>query len=75
MLGSDIEYPLRSNTLSAKSVLGGRVALTPFHSTNHVHPKSIVKEVQIDVMPPSVVGSLNILSRFLDTMEGVLGDL
>ena len=28
MLGSDIEYPLRSNALSAKSVLGGRVALT-----------------------------------------------
>ena len=28
VLGSDIEYPLRSNTLSAKSVLGGRVALT-----------------------------------------------
>ena len=27
-LGSDIEYPLRSNALSAKSVLGGRVALT-----------------------------------------------
>ena len=27
-LGTDIEYPLRSNTLSAKSVLGGRVALT-----------------------------------------------
>ena len=28
MLGSDIEYPLWSNALSAKSVLGGRVALT-----------------------------------------------
>ena len=28
MLGSDIEYPLQSNALSAKSVLGGRVALT-----------------------------------------------
>ena len=28
VLGSDIEYPLRSNALSAKSVLGGRVALT-----------------------------------------------
>ena len=27
-LGSDIEYPLRSNALSAKSILGGRVALT-----------------------------------------------
>ena len=27
-LGTDIEYSLRSNTLSAKSVLGGRVALT-----------------------------------------------
>ena len=27
-LGSDIEYPLRSNALSAKSVLDGRVALT-----------------------------------------------
>ena len=27
-LGTDIEYPLRSNALSAKSVLGGRVALT-----------------------------------------------
>ena len=27
-LGSDIEYSLRSNALSAKSVLGGRVALT-----------------------------------------------
>ena len=24
----DIEYPLRSNALSAKSILGGRVALT-----------------------------------------------
>ena len=31
MLGIDIEYPLRSNALSAKSVLGGRVALT--HNT------------------------------------------
>ena len=29
-LGSDIEYPLQSNALSAKSVLGGRVALTLF---------------------------------------------
>ena len=28
MLGSEIEYSLRSNALSAKSVLGGRVALT-----------------------------------------------
>ena len=28
VLGSDIEYPLQSNTLYAKSVLGGRVALT-----------------------------------------------
>ena len=27
-LETDIEYPLRSNALSAKSVLGGRVALT-----------------------------------------------
>ena len=27
-LGSDIEYSLRSNALSAKSILGGRVALT-----------------------------------------------
>ena len=27
-LGSDIEYPLWSNALSAKSILGGRVALT-----------------------------------------------
>ena len=27
-LGSDIEYPLQSNALSAKSILGGRVALT-----------------------------------------------
>ena len=28
VLGSDIEYPLQSNALSAKSILGGRVALT-----------------------------------------------
>ena len=35
-LGSDIEYPLRSNALSAKSILGGRVALTRF--THHHHP-------------------------------------
>ena len=28
MLGTDIEYLLQSNALSAKSVLGGRVALT-----------------------------------------------
>ena len=27
-LESDIEYPLQSNALSAKSILGGRVALT-----------------------------------------------
>ena len=27
-LGTDIEYSLRNNTLSAKSILGGRVALT-----------------------------------------------
>ena len=27
-LGSDIEYSLRINALSAKSILGGRVALT-----------------------------------------------
>ena len=27
-LGSNIEYPLQSNALSAKSILGGRVALT-----------------------------------------------
>ena len=33
-LGSDIEYPLRSNALSAKSVLGGRVALTHSSCTN-----------------------------------------
>ena len=33
-LGSDIEYPLRSNALSAKSVLGGRVALTHSSRTN-----------------------------------------
>ena len=32
-LGSDIEYPLRSNALSAKSVLGGRVALTSVNIT------------------------------------------
>ena len=40
MLGSDIEYPLRSNTLSAKSVLGGRVALTlgPSHILLQVSP-------------------------------------
>ena len=30
MLGTDIEYPLWCNALSAKSVLGGRVALTKF---------------------------------------------
>ena len=29
VLGTDIEYSLQSNALSAKSVLGGRVALTP----------------------------------------------
>ena len=27
-LGTDIEYSLQSNALSAKSILGGRVALT-----------------------------------------------
>ena len=32
-LGSDIEYSLQSNALSAKSILGGRVALTlPFNT-------------------------------------------
>ena len=29
-LGTDIEYSLQSNALSAKSMLGGRVALTQF---------------------------------------------
>ena len=32
-LESDIEYPLRSNALSAKSVLGGRVALITIEGT------------------------------------------
>ena len=36
-LGVDIEYPLWSNTLSAKSVLGGRVALTLTRSEDVVH--------------------------------------
>ena len=40
-LESDIEYPLRSNALSAKSVLGGRVALTYSSLTDPLPPISI----------------------------------
>ena len=36
-LGVDIEYPLWSNALSAKSVLGGRVAPTLTRSEDVVH--------------------------------------
>ena len=47
VLGSDIEYPLQSNTLSAKSVLGGRVALTP-------HNVLTIYLLDIWVLVPSV---------------------
>ena len=47
VLGSDIEYPLRSNALSAKSVLGGRVALTVSKEAN------IAKETMADAVTTS----------------------
>ena len=46
MLGIDITYSLRGNALSAKSVLGGRVALTlcseaVHHCHSHCHQNLI----------------------------------
>ena len=39
-------------------------------------PEIIVEEeVQVHIMPPPIVGGLNVLSCFLDPVEGILGDL
>ena len=48
----------------------------PFCSLDHIGPKSVIKvEVGIDVPPPPIVGSHSILPGFLNTIEGILGDL
>ena len=50
--------------------------LKPFCSLDHIGPKLIIKEeVRVDVLPPLVVGSLNVLPGFMNAMECVLGNL
>ena len=51
-LGSDIEYPLWSNTLSAKSILGGRVALTLWDG-------GLIAEMEREVMEAGAGGWFN----------------
>ena len=48
----------------------------PFSSSDHVGPELLVKEeVWVDIAPPLIVGSLNVLSGLQDPMEGILGNL
>ena len=50
--------------------------LEPFGPSDHVGPKTIIKEeVWIYIMPPLIVGGFSILPSLDDPMEGVLGDL
>ena len=52
--------------------------LKPFHPSNHIGPKPIIKEeVWIYVPPPSIMDNSLVvqLSWFSNTMEGVLGNL
>ena len=48
----------------------------PLGSTDHVGPKSIIKEkVWVHIVPPPMVGSLCVLPLLDNPMEGVLGNL
>ena len=50
----------------------------PFHPSDHVHPKLIIKEeVWVHVSPPPILNNLLIIGFILlnYTMVGVLGDL
>ena len=48
----------------------------PLCPSDHMGPELIVKEeIWVHIPPPLIVGSLGVLSSFLNPMEGVLGDL
>ena len=50
--------------------------LEPFSPSDHVRPKSIIKEeVRENIIPPPMVGSLHILPLLDNPMEGVPGNL
>ena len=54
-LGSDIEYPLWSNALSEKSILSGRVALTPngllFPRLSGLHLWKVNPSIGVPLLP------------------------
>ena len=58
-LGIDIEYSLRSNALSAKSILGGRVALTPRNDLLNPRPLYFLTIPTLLDELPQMVGDPN----------------
>ena len=48
----------------------------PFRSPDHIGPELIIEEeIWVDILPPPIMGSLNILPGFLDPVISVLGNL
>ena len=55
-LGVDIEYPLQSNALSAKSILGSRVALTALVKRSQPQQGRRVSQSQVQVIRSQIIG-------------------